>query len=373
MQPGMWPFVLAPAQLGFAGLTLDMVVVFAIIAAALVLFVTQPMPIDTTTIAIMVALILLEHWTGVTPSEGVSGFANPATITVLAMFILSEGIRQTGAVQILTRKVSECRGDNETKQLLAVIGLSGPPAGFINNTPVVAILSPAVNELAERANTSPSKLLLPLSYAAMMGGTLTLIGTSSNLLASDVWARQGGPTAEPFTMFEFTQLGLLVLGVGVVYLATVGRYLTPGRIPAGERIEDEFGMTEYLTDVVVREGAPLIGTEVQDVNATTPYDIDVFQIVRGGDTITGDLSDERIRGGDILAIRTDEDTIQQVLDREELDLLANVIDDLESQESTAIRRAVIGDMVSAPPLRQEPIPRKQVSHQLRERPRTERS
>jgi Na+/H+ antiporter NhaD/arsenite permease-like protein len=170
MQASPWVFVLASAHLGFAGLTVDMVVVFAIIAAALVLFVTQPIPIDTTAIAIMVALILLEPWTGVTASEGVSGFANPAKVTVLAMFILSEGIRQTGAVQILTRNVSEYTGDNETKQLLAVIGLSGPPAGFINTTPVVTILIPAVNERAERANTSPSKLL-PLSYAAMMGDT----------------------------------------------------------------------------------------------------------------------------------------------------------------------------------------------------------
>lgn len=180
----------APSIAG-AEITSDMLVVFAIIAVALVLFVAQPISIDTTAIAIMVCLILLEPWTGVTPADGVSGFSNSATITVLAMFILSEGVRQTGAVQMLTRAVSKYTDGNETKQLLAVIGLAGPPAGFVNNTPIVAILIPTVKELAAKAGTSPSKLLMPLSFAAMMGGTLTLIGTSSNLLASDVWARQG--------------------------------------------------------------------------------------------------------------------------------------------------------------------------------------
>lgn len=327
-----------------SAVTVDMLVVFGIIAVALVLFVWQPIPIDTTAIAIMVALILLEPWTGVTPADGVSGFSNPATITVLAMFVLSEGVRQTGAVQILTRKVSEYTGENETKQLLAIIGLSGPPAGFVNNTPIVAILIPAVNELAKKANTSPSKLLMPLSFAAMMGGTLTLIGTSSNLLASDVWARQGGPTAEPFTMFEFTQLGVLILVVGILYLLTVGRYLTPARIGVDGETGAEFGMSEYLTDVVVREESPLVDMRVQDVHRNDEYDIDIFQILRDGRTIASDLSRQRIQTGDILAIRTDEETIQQVLDEEGLDLLAEVIEELDEETSTEVREAVIGDV-----------------------------
>ncbi|MFW5900593.1 MAG: SLC13 family permease [Halodesulfurarchaeum sp.] len=326
-----------------SAITVDMLVVFAIIVVALVLFVSQPIPIDTTAIAVMVVLILLEPWTGVTPTDGVSGFANPATVTVLAMFILSEGVRQTGAVQILTQKVSEYTGDNETRQLLAIIGLSGPPAGFVNNTPIVAILIPAINELAEKSNTSPSKLLMPLSFAAMMGGTLTLIGTSSNLLASDVWARQG-PTAEPFAMFEFTQLGILVLVVGVVYLLTLGRYLTPARIPAGRKTGEEFGLSEYLTDVVVREESPLTGTLVRDVQRNDEYELEIFQIARNGRTIARDISDQRIRSGDILAIRTDEETIQQLLEAEELDLLAEVIEEIDREESVAIRRAVIGDL-----------------------------
>ncbi|MFW6436776.1 MAG: SLC13 family permease [Halococcoides sp.] len=323
------------------GLTPEMAVVFALIAITLVLFVVQPIPIDTTAIALMVALIALEPWTGVTPADGVSGFANSATVTVLAMFIISEGVRRTGAVQLLTQRIGAYTGTSELKQLIAIVGLAGPPAGFVNNTPIVAILIPAVKELSERAGTSPSKLLMPLSFAAMMGGTLTLIGTSTNLLASDVWARQG-PGGEPFSMFEFTLLGVIVLVVGVLYLLTIGRYLTPARIPGGDPGE-EFEMTDYLTDVVVRESSPLIGRTVREIRRDDAFEIDIFQIVRDGRTIAHDLSTRRIRAGDILAIRTGEETIRQVLDADALDLLAEVIDDLD-EAPERIKAAVIGDV-----------------------------
>jgi di/tricarboxylate transporter len=328
-------------------LTVDILVVFGIILLALLLFVSQPVPIDTTAIALMVVLILLEPWTGVSPSDGVSGFSNPATVTVLSMFILSEGVRRTGAIQILTQKISAYSGDNETKQLLAIIGLAGPPAGFVNNTPIVAILIPAVHELAKKANTSPSKLLLPLSFTAMMGGTLTLIGTSTNLLASDVWARQGGPGAEQFAMFEFTQLGIVVLAVGVIYLLTVGRYLTPARITPSDSLSEEFGVSEYLTDVFVREESPLIGTAVRQIHREDELDLDVFQIVRNGRVITKGLQDERIRAGDILAVRAGEETLRRVLDEDNLDLLPEVIDEFGEKETGRIRQAVVSETGTA--------------------------
>ncbi|MFW5956046.1 MAG: SLC13 family permease, partial [Halorhabdus sp.] len=163
-------------------LSVDVLVVLTIVTVALVLFVLQPVPIDATAIAVMVALILFGQWTGVSPEDGISGFSNPATLTVLSMFVLSEGVRQTGVIQILTRKMESFAGGSETRQLIATVGLAGPPAGFVNNTPIVAVLIPAVVSLARKTNTSPSKLLIPLSFAAMLGGTLTVIGTSTNLL-----------------------------------------------------------------------------------------------------------------------------------------------------------------------------------------------
>lgn len=190
------------------GLTPDMLVVFTVILVALLLFVTEPVPIDITAIGIMVALMVLEPWTQISPREGISGFANPATVTVLAMMLLSEGVRRTGAIHRLGSTVSEITGDSETKQLGATVGIVSPLSGFINNTAAVAILLPMVTNLAQSKGTSPSKLLLPMSYASMFGGMLTLIGTSTNLLASNVSERLG---VGSFSMFEFTHLGVIVL------------------------------------------------------------------------------------------------------------------------------------------------------------------
>jgi len=305
--------------------SLDVLVVLAVVAVALVLFVLQPVSIDTTAIALMVALILLGPWTGVSPEEGVSGFSNPATLTVLAMFILSEGVRQTGVIQILTRKMEAFAGDSESRQLLATVGLSGPSAGFVNNTPIVAVLIPAVTNLARRTGTSPSKLLIPLSFASMLGGMLTVIGTSSNLLASEIWADIGGPAAEPFSLFEFTQLGAVVLLVGIVYLLTLGRYLTPARITAEESPTEQFGMADYLTDVVVHEDSELVGSQVREVRRDE-LDLDVFQIVRNGRRIVRGLATERIRAGDVLSVRASQETLEQVLEDEHLALLPELVE-----------------------------------------------
>jgi len=316
------PLQQLPVQLP---VSFDVVVVLAIIAAVFVLFVTQPVPIDATAVALVVVLVVLGDWTGVSPAEGVSGFSNPATLTVLAMFVLSEGVRRTGVIQILTRKLVAFAGDNEFRQLLATVTLSGPPGGVVSNVSVVAVLIPAILNLARQTKTSPSKLLIPLSFASMLGGMLTVVGTITNLLASEVWVQVGGPDAQPFALLEFTHLGAIVLLVGIVYLLTVGRYLTPARIQPAESPSDTFGMTDYLTDVVVMEDSPLVGSRVEKLSERD-LDIDVFQIVRGHRTLTRGLSAERIQSGDVLSVRADQETLQEVIEHDHLQLLPEVME-----------------------------------------------
>ncbi|WP_436934007.1 SLC13 family permease [Halovenus marina] len=316
------PLQQLPVQLP---VSFDVVVVLVIIAAVFVLFVTQPVPIDATAVGLMVTLILLGEWTGVSPEQGVSGFSNPATLTVLAMFVLSEGVRRTGVIQILTRKLIAFAGDNEFRQLLATVTLSGPPGGVVSNVSVVAVLIPAVTNLARKTGTSPSKLLIPLSFASMLGGMLTVVGTITNLLASEVWVQVGGSDAQPFALLEFTQLGAIVLLVGIVYLLTVGRYLTPARIEPSESPSDAFGMTDYLTDVVVMEDSPLVGSRVGELSERD-LDLDVFQIVRGNRTLTRGLRSERIQAGDVLSVRADQDTLQEVIEHDDLQLLPEVME-----------------------------------------------
>lgn len=317
-----FPLQQLPVQLP---VSLDVIVVLAIVAIVFVLFVTQPVPIDATAVGLVVALVLLGEWTGVSPEQGVSGFSNPATLTVLSMFVLSEGVRRTGVIQILTRKLIAFAGDNEFRQLFATVTLSGPPGGVVSNVSVVAVLIPAILNLARQTKTSPSKLLIPLSFASMLGGMLTVVGTITNLLASEVWVQVGGPDAQPFALLEFTQLGAIVLLVGIVYLLTVGRYLTPARIEPAESSTDAFGMNDYLTDVVVMEDSPLVGSRVSELSERD-LDLDVFQIVRGTRTLARGLGSERVQTGDVLSVRAGQETLQEVIEQDHLQLLPEVME-----------------------------------------------
>ncbi|QLD91276.1 SLC13 family permease [Natronomonas salina] len=315
-----------------------MLVVFAIILVALLFFVTEPVPIDITAIGVMVALIVLEPMTGVSPEAGVSGFANPATITVLAMFVLSEGIRRTGVVNIIGRRIADRFGDSPTGQLVAVLGLSGGTAGFINNTPVVAVMIPMVTELSKRTGISPSRLLIPVSYVSMLGGMLTLIGTSSNILASDVYDRVGGEATEPFAMFEFTALGALLLVVGTAYLLVAAPRLLPERVKARMELTDEFEMTQYLTEVVVSADSPMIGRSVEGALSDIDVDADIVQLIRNGQAFNEPLARKEVRADDILVLRVDRESLVGLMDAEGLTFApdAEVTDELLEADEEAV-------------------------------------
>jgi len=298
-------------------LTTEILVIFAIIVLALILFITEPIPIDIVAIAVLVALVVLEPWTQIDPATGVGGFASTATVTVLAMFILSEGIRRSGLINIIGTQIAERYGSNPFKQLLAVLGLSGATAGFINNTPVVAVMIPMVNTLSRKTGISPSKLLIPVSYTAMLGGMLTLIGTSTNILASDVSARL---IDRPFSMFEFTQLGLIVLVTGIIYLTTVGRLLIPERIKMSDELIEGFEMTQYLTEVVVKEESRLVGKTVPDGLSALKVEADIVQLIRNKQVFSEPLARKEIRAGDVLVLRTDRESLLTFIESEGLEL-----------------------------------------------------
>ncbi len=348
-----------------------MLAVFAVVLVALVLFALEPVPIDVTAIGIMVTLMVLGSegvvdLTGISVAEGLSGFASTATVTVLAMFILSAGVQRTGVVQLLGAKIAGLTGDSEGRQLGATIGAVGPLSGFVNNTAAVAILLPMVTDLAHEGGTSPSKLLLPLSYASMFGGTLTLIGTSTNILASQIAGRLGqeypGSGLHEFGMFEFTALGAIVSVVGAAYLLTVGRWLTPERIAAREDLTEEYGMGDYLTEVVVREDSPLVGRTVRDALREGDLDVDVVQLIRGEERFLEPLGPKSIRAGDVFAVRTDRDTLVDLMDAEGMDLVATDVPEaeLERAESgqnlievvVAPGSALVGESLSASRFRQ---------------------
>ncbi|MFC4542624.1 SLC13 family permease [Halosolutus amylolyticus] len=262
------------------GVSTGALVVFGLIAIALTLFVTEAIPNDVTAIGIIVSLAALEPVTGVGHQAAISGFASTATITIVAMYMLSSAIQDTGVVQRLGVYLARFTKGSEKRALAATICTTGPLAGVINNTPVVAIFIPMISELAEKTGISPSKLLLPLSYAAILGGTLTLIGTSTNLLASEFAVELLG--RQPLGMFEFSLLGIVVLLVGLTYLATVGRWLTPARIPVDADLVEEFDLEDHLTAVRVRADSAPVGLTVDELESRTDANVRVLQLRRNG-------------------------------------------------------------------------------------------
>ncbi|WP_418286301.1 SLC13 family permease [Halorubrum sp. DTA46] len=298
-------------------------VVFGLIMIALVLFVSEVIPNDVTAIGIVVALAALEPWTGVSATGAISGFANTATITIVAMYMLSAAISNTGLVERLGLHLAALTRGSETRALAATVLTTGPIAGFINNTPVVAVFIPMISDLAKESGVSPSKLLLPLSYAAILGGTLTLIGTSTNLLASEFAATLLPRGA--IGMFEFSALGVVVLLVGIAYLMTVGRWLTPARIPVDVDLLAEFDLDDYLTRLRVPADSDAVGLTVEELGAIDPVPIDesigtdgsgdgvssgtrsetsatVLQIRRDGEPFLAVDSDRELQAGDILVV-----------------------------------------------------------------------
>ena len=240
----------------------SIIFIISLIVVILVLFIWEPMPISLMAILVPITLAVFNELSKMSVEDALSGFGNSATITVMAMFVFSAGIQRSGAVQLLGDKISNITGENPRKQIALISVLTGSTSGIVNNTPVVAALIPMVRELGRKTNVSPSKLLIPLSYTAMLGGTVTLIGTSTNLLASQVSDRMLG---HPFSMFEFTGLGIIVLLFGIFYLLTVGHKLIPARLETEEDLTDEYEMKNYLTEVLIGEDCIFVGKTFNEI------------------------------------------------------------------------------------------------------------
>lgn len=274
--------------------------VFMVIAGALYLFTTEKFPVDLTAISIMVTLMLFGL---VTPEEGVSGFSSSATLTVLAMFILSTAIQRTGIIHLLGRYIFRFAGNSEFKQLLAISIIVGPISGFINNTAAVAIMLPMILDLTKRAKTSATKLLIPLSYLSMAGGTLTLIGTSTNILANSV-IRDAG--LDPITMFELLKLGAIVLLVTTLFFLFIGRWLLPER--RGLTTDDGEGEIEsdFLGELIIENESPLIGKTLQKSQFLEKHDLQLVKLVSGQQSHRKEAHGKVLKAGDVLVFRANQ-------------------------------------------------------------------
>jgi len=320
-------------------MTFEIFLAFAILIGTLVIFALDIFPVDFVAFGVMVVILILGPVLGVTPQEAISGFSNPATITVMAMFILSGGIYRTGMINLLTRHMANLAGSSELRQLVTLMVIVGPISAFINNTAAVAILMPSVITLAREHNRAPSKLLMPLSFFSQLAGVITLIGTSTNILASMLSAQQG---YESFGMFEFASIGLLIFAAGVLYILFVGRPMLPER-----RVEPGYTagyqMKEYLSDVIVLPDSPLVGQSVIESDLREQFDIHVLDILRNGQKVAHPLGEKVFQANDILFIRANTKQLLKIKDIEGLEIEPEVrLTDQLRSDNRRLMEVVIG-------------------------------
>ena len=337
--------MVAPMAQTQPGLSVDIVVVLAVVGFAVVLFLTEAMPVDVTAILLMVVLAVLEPWTTISPTDAISGFANEATVTVLAMLILSSGVSRTGLVQELGRRMTAFAGTSLRKQLIATVGITSPLSGFLNNTPVVALLVPVVTDLANRGDTSPSKLLIPLSYASQLGGMLTLVGTSTNILASDISARLGRryPELHRFSMFEFTELGMLVVLFGGTYLIFVGHRLLPARLPPNQDFLDTYDVGDYVAELAVDPDSRFVGDSVETVTDALGSDIDIVEVVHTHSETVAPRQAATLHEGDRLVVRTNRSVVAEPPSFDGMDFVRGdpALDTIETTEQATLVELVV--------------------------------
>ena len=299
-------------------LTLGMGLAFGILLVTFALFALNIYPIDFIAFGIMALVLVLHEPLELTIQDAISGFSNPATVTVVAVFILSAGIQRTGAINYVSRMMVQWGRESERRQLITIQAVTGPISAVINNTAAVAILIPAVIRMARDTRRSPSKLLIPLSYVAQLAGVTTLIGTSTNILASEL-ADQSGIGG--FRMFEFASIGLLIFVTGCVYLLVIGPRLLPDRDGEGHP-EDTYMVSDYISELIIPAESELVGKTVAEAALSQEFGIQLLEILRGDERIMGVRSDTILRAGDLLLVLGSAESLLAIRDDRRLAIAA---------------------------------------------------
>jgi di/tricarboxylate transporter len=271
----------------------------AVIAVAMGLFASERLRIDLVALLVLATLVVLGI---VSPVEALSGFSNEATVTVAAMFALSLGIERSGALEPLTRQLMRIR--RPWLLTLALMLAIAPLGAFVKNIALVATFLPLALRVCQRTRTSPARVLMPMAYAAQMGGVCTLIGTSSNLLADSLAQKHG---MAPFGVFEFTRMGVVLAVVGIVYLMLVGRWLLPRHVAAEVPEQEDIG--KYVTELEVTEQSSLLDGSIADARLGERFGVYPLELLRGKKRVWSPRS-QQIAAGDVLLVRGDWEKIE---------------------------------------------------------------
>jgi di/tricarboxylate transporter len=284
----------------------QMILTLGILAVAIILFITEWLRVDVVALAVVVVLML----TGLlTTSEALAGFSSAAVLTIASLFVVGGGIMQTGLAGSIGRRILTIAGDSQARLIIVIMVTVALLSGFMSDTGTVAVLLPAIISLAWNTKISPSKLLIPLTFGALLGGAMTLIGTPPNIIVSDI-LRENGLT--PFQFFDYTPIGIILLVGGILYMVSVGLRLLPAhspkqgvqRVDTPEELVEHYQLPDNLFRLRVRRNSAVVGRSIQGSEIREKFGVTVLEILRNSSP-----REVAKLGGRRLVLQSDPDSI----------------------------------------------------------------